>query len=74
MIPKMEERDEVENSDAVDTRSDQSGSDEKKFQPRLPHQPRPFRGLTTFLHIFFDLQVTVASKFHCQLQTLHFYG
>ena len=55
MIPKLEERDEVENSDAVDTRSDQSGSHEKKLQTRLPHQPRPFRGLTIFLHIFFDL-------------------
>jgi hypothetical protein len=29
MIPELEERDEIENCDTVNTRSNQSGSDEK---------------------------------------------
>jgi hypothetical protein len=41
--------------------------EKKESQSRLPHQPHQLRGLTIFLHIFFPLQVTLETKFFCQL-------
>ena len=49
MIPELEEHAETQNSDNVDTRCDQHGSDEETTI-MFAHQPRPFRGLI-FLHM-----------------------
>jgi hypothetical protein len=49
MIPELEEHAERHNSDNVDTRRDQYGSDEETTI-MFAHQPCPFRGLI-FLHV-----------------------
>jgi hypothetical protein len=73
IIPKVEECAKIDNSDAAVTRSDQSGSDDEA--------PTTFAAsavsILWTLNIspcIFNLQVTVESKFLCQLQTLHFHS
>jgi hypothetical protein len=74
MISELEECDEIENSDTLDTRRDPSGSDEET--------PTTSAASTTSLswtcndispHIF-PFTMTAKSKFLCQLRTLNFDG